>query len=195
MTANINVPAGAACGAIRLHRYASPCGELVLGELDGRLCLCDWGTRRNAPAVLRRLQHYFSADFVEAETDVSRLAALQLDEYFAGSRRNFTLPLLTAGTEFQQTVWHALTTISYGHTLSYGQLAQTLSRPQAVRAVAAAVGANALSLFLPCHRVTAAGGALTGYAGGLAAKRFLLALEQRPDICVPLAAVCPVGDE
>lgn len=182
------MPAGAVaspqsvCRVVRLQRYASPCGDLILGELDGRLCLCDWDVRRDAPAVRRRLQRRLGAGFVEADAELLRLAARQLDEYFAGRRRSFTPALLTAGTDFQQAVWRALAAIPYGRTTSYARLAQTLGRPSAVRAVAAAVGANALSLFLPCHRITGADGSLTGYAGGLAAKRFLLELERQSDM-------------
>lgn len=106
-------------------------------------------------------------------------AARQLDEYFAGRRRVFDLPLLTVGTPFQRAVWELLTEIPFGETRSYAWLAAQLGHPRAVRAVAAANCANALSIFIPCHRVVGSNGSLTGYAGGLAAKRLLLGLEQQ----------------
>ena len=107
----------------------------------------------------------------------------QLDEYFAAQRRVFDVPLLTVGTPFQRAVWELLTTIPFGGTRSYAWLAAQLGHPRAVRAVAAANRANALSIFIPCHRVVGSSGSLTGYAGGLAAKRLLLGLEQQPLLC------------
>lgn len=106
-------------------------------------------------------------------------AARQLDEYFAAQRRVFDVPLLTVGTPFQRAVWELLTEIPFGGTRSYAWLAAQLGHPRAVRAVAAANRANALSIFIPCHRVVGSSGSLTGYAGGLAAKRLLLGLEQQ----------------
>lgn len=108
-----------------------------------------------------------------------RRAARQLDEYFAGQRRTFDLPLDLAvrGTAFQRDVWQALLDIRYGSTSSYGQHAQQIARPRAVRAVGAAIGKNPVSIVVPCHRVVGSNGALTGYDGGLDRKRFLLQLE------------------
>lgn len=101
----------------------------------------------------------------------------QLAEYFAGNRREFDLPLHAAGTTFQQRVWAALTEIPYGETTSYGQTAAAIGAPEAARAVGLANGRNPISIVVPCHRVVGANGALTGYGGGLDAKRWLLAHE------------------
>lgn len=117
-------------------------------------------------------------------------AIAQLEEYFAGARREFSLPLQPVGTPFQQVVWSALRTIPYGTTLSYGELARRIGRPPASRAVGAANGANPLPIIVPCHRVIGADRSLTGFGGGLETKRFLLALEagvapplaQQPDL-------------
>lgn len=109
--------------------------------------------------------------------DVLRQAAAQLEEYFAGRRRTFDLPLHAQGTEFQQEVWSALRDIPWGETRSYGDLARHIGREKAVRAVGAANGRNPLPIVVPCHRVIGADGSLTGFAGGLAIKRQLLALE------------------
>lgn len=100
--------------------------------------------------------------------------ARQLHEYFAGTRRSFDVPLRFVGSEFQRTVWHALTRIPFAATRSYGQLAAAIGHPRAARAVGAANGRNPISIIVPCHRVIGHGGALTGYAGGEAAKRWLL---------------------
>jgi methylated-DNA-[protein]-cysteine S-methyltransferase len=104
-------------------------------------------------------------------------AVRQLREYFAGTRREFDLPLRLQGTEFQQRVWHSLTEIPYGETLSYGQLAKRIGNPNASRAVGLANGSNPISIMVPCHRVIGADGSLTGYGGGLERKRWLLAHE------------------
>lgn len=105
-------------------------------------------------------------------------AQQQVQQYLKGQRQHFDLPVaFVSGTPFQQQVWSALQAIPYGHTLSYSDIAQRVSRPRAVRAVGAAIGRNPLSLVIPCHRVLGANGALTGYAGGLQRKQALLALE------------------
>ncbi|MGH8232674.1 MAG: methylated-DNA--[protein]-cysteine S-methyltransferase [Rhodanobacteraceae bacterium] len=106
-------------------------------------------------------------------------AARQLDEYFAGKRRQFDLPLRPSGTPFQLEVWGALLAIPYGETVSYADIARRIRRPRAVRAVGAANGANPLAIIVPCHRVIGSHGDLVGYGGGLPAKRWLLALERR----------------
>ena len=105
-------------------------------------------------------------------------AAAQLDEYFAGRRRAFDLPLDLEGTPFQLEAWRALADIPYGETVSYGEQARRLARPHAARAVGSANGRNPLSIVLPCHRVVGADGSLTGYGGGLEAKRWLLEHER-----------------
>jgi len=102
----------------------------------------------------------------------------QLGAYFAGEREQFDLPLDFRGTDFQKSVWHALLTIPFGETRSYGEIARQIGRPTAFRAVGAANGRNPISIVAPCHRVLGSGGALTGFAGGLAAKQTLLELER-----------------
>lgn len=128
--------------------------------------------------VERRLRRLLNARFVETEGDVIAETARQLDEYFAGDRSEFDIPLILSGTTFQITVWKALLQIPYGTTVSYSELARKINMPNAVRAVANANGANAISIFVPCHRVIGNDGSLTGYAGGLNVKKYLLALEK-----------------
>lgn len=116
---------------------------------------------------------------IEAIRDSAPLRGAQqeLEEYFVGARREFSLALEPAGTPFQTSVWQALRAIPYGTTISYGELARRVGNPRAVRAVGLANGRNPISIIVPCHRVIGANGTLTGYGGGLERKRFLLALE------------------
>ena len=114
----------------------------------------------------------------EADDALLHAAAQQLDEYFAGNRTSFDLPLDPVGTEFQLAVWRELTNIPFGQTTSYAQQARRIGNPKALRAVGAANGRNPLSIVVPCHRVIGTNGSVTGYAGGLERKRYLLALEQ-----------------
>jgi methylated-DNA-[protein]-cysteine S-methyltransferase len=149
----------------------SPMGELTLfgdGEaLSGVLTPAADGKTRVVPQDWVADRKPF--------TEVER----QLKAYFAGELREFALPLAPAGTEWQLRVWAALTTIPFGETASYGQLAQEVGRPTASRAVGMANGRNPISIIVPCHRVIGANGSLTGYAGGLERKEFLLGLEKR----------------
>lgn len=110
-------------------------------------------------------------------------AASEIAEYFAGTRHKFSIPLsILQGTEFQRVVWQALATIKFGQVRTYAEVARQIKRPKAVRAVGAAVGANPLSIILPCHRVIGADGSLTGFAGGLKVKKWLLEHEGRKEI-------------
>ncbi len=162
---------------IKTQRYESPCGTLVLGSFGERLCLCDYQTERHHGRVTGRLKRALDAEFEEGGSEVTEWAAAQLDEYFGGRRREFDVPLLLAGTDFQKAVWNELLKIPYGQTLSYGELARRIGSPKAVRAVANANGANAIAIFVPCHRVIGSDGSPTGYAGGLQAKKILSELE------------------
>lgn len=159
--------------------YEAPCGELVLGDIGGRLCLCDWVTARHRCVVDKRLRRELHAEYAEGASPVIDTAMVQLDEYFAGRREEFDIPLLHVGTDFQKKVWKGLGTVPYGETVSYASMALLLGSPNSVRAVASAIGANGISIFVPCHRVTGSDGSLIGYAGGLAAKEYLLELEYR----------------
>ena len=118
------------------------------------------------------------AGALQKSDTVLTATARQLDAYFAGRLRRFNLPLAPAGTPFQQRVWSALSGIPFGETRSYGQLAEAIGKPSAMRAVGAANGRNPISIVVPCHRVIGADGSLTGFGGGIERKRFLLSLEQ-----------------
>lgn len=166
---------------IKVGNYDSPCGTLVLGTFENSLCMCDW--RQNLPhheRVCGRLARLLGVEFGQGSSAVMEQAVMQLDEFFSGKRHEFDVPLFLAGTAFQKRVWNELLRIPYGHAASYGDIARRLGVPESVRAVANAVGANAISIFVPCHRVVGSDGSLTGYAGGLQAKRMLLELECMP---------------
>ncbi len=165
-------------GTITTRPYSAPCGDLLLGSFGDTLCLCDWLAEPHHTRVTARLQRHLRATIHEGDSPTLRQAAAELDKYFAGKRRHFTLPLLLTGTNFQKKVWQELLCIPYGSTLTYSEQARHLGMPTATRAIASANGANALSIVVPCHRVIGSRGSLTGYAGGLEAKLSLLQLEQ-----------------
>lgn len=150
----------------------SPTGKLKLVARAGALAGVLW--------EVERLHRVNLEPMVESTTHPVLLqTATQLAQYFAGQRRQFDLPLTFQGTEFQRLVWDALLTIPFGETRSYGDIANQIGAPKAVRAVGAANGRNPISIITPCHRVIGASGTLTGFAGGLQAKQKLLALEAR----------------
>ena len=148
----------------------SPVGRLTLVATDDGLAAILWEHERPGRVPLR-LEAQDGQHPVLLETE------RQLGEYFAGKRQVFAVRLDPVGTPFQRDVWNALLTIPFGETRSYGEVAKQIGRPDAVRAVGAANGRNPISIIAPCHRVIGATGKLTGFAGGLAAKAQLLALE------------------
>jgi methylated-DNA-[protein]-cysteine S-methyltransferase len=145
--------------------FASPVGPLLLVASDTALVGIYFEHHKHPPAQVGTIAQQHA---------VLDRAAQQLNEFFDGSRRTFDLPLAPSGTEFQQAVWAQLREIPFGNTRSYGDIATQLERPGASRAVGAANGRNPLSIVVPCHRVVGSNGALTGYAGGEEAKRWLL---------------------
>ena len=131
------------------------------------------------PSVEARAVLLAKSRCVIAGLDVAVEAFRQLDDYFEGKRTKFTLPLHLGGTDFQNAVWTSLQRIPYGHTITYRDLAARIGRPAAIRAAGAANGANPLPIVVPCHRVIGSNGSLTGFGGGIEAKRFLLVHEQK----------------
>ena len=125
-----------------------------------------------------RIKKGLEAEYVEKSSEVIEKTIEQLDAYLRGDRNTFDIPLLTVGTEFQNEVWNALMNVPYGLTSTYLQIAENINNKKAVRAVANANGANAISLIIPCHRIIGSNGELVGYAGGLPVKKRLLELEQ-----------------
>ncbi len=173
---------------ILTHPFHTPFGELLLGRFNNELCLCDWRYRRMRSTIDARIQRGLQAEYAEGTSSVMEETKAQLNAYFAGERTTFDLPLRLVGTDFQQQVWKALIAVPYGTTLSYAALTTQVAEPSAIRAVASANGANALSIIVPCHRIIGSNGELTGYAGGVGVKRRLLVHEgtlltkQEPDL-------------
>ena len=161
-----------------IQHYSSPCGELIIASTNDALCLCDWNGMPCAERSRRRLEHYLNADFKIQSSAVLEEAKRQLEEYFVGNRRVFEIPLQLVGTNFQLRVWQALLDIPYGTTKSYMDIAKAMGTEKGVRAVAQAIGANGIDIFVPCHRVIGSNHSLTGYAGGLEKKEFLLKHEK-----------------
>jgi len=152
----------------------SPIGRLTLIAQDRRLAGVHMEITRYEPAPAA-----LGAAVASDSCPVLAAAASQLERYFRGELTSFDLPLALEGTQFQRCVWAALQSIPYGETISYGELARRIGQPSASRAVGLANGRNPVAIVVPCHRVIGANGSLTGYGGGMARKRFLLALEQR----------------
>jgi methylated-DNA-[protein]-cysteine S-methyltransferase len=151
-------------------RISTPLGTMLLAT-DGHALTGAWfDGQRYLPTIGDGWQR-------RSDHAVLRHAAAMLDDYFAGKGARFDLPMAPAGTAFQRAVWAAIAAVPYGETTAYRDLAIAVGRPAAVRAAGAATGRNPLSIFVPCHRIVGADGALTGYAGGLDRKRALLALE------------------
>ncbi len=158
--------------ALTFTRLGTPVGELVLTASDTALTGVFFPTSRRGPAPTHQ------AGWVEAKdgpaADVLARARRQLEEYFARTRTTFDLPLEALGSAFEHRVWNALRQIPYGTTTTYGALAKLLGDKHATRAVGLANGKNPIPIIVPCHRVVGAKGELTGYGGGLDAKRWLL---------------------
>jgi AraC family transcriptional regulator of adaptative response/methylated-DNA-[protein]-cysteine methyltransferase len=146
---------------------------------DRGLALCEFHDRPMLPVQLRRIEALCGGSVSEGKSDVLEQTQRELDEYFAGKRETFSIPLLLDGTPFQTSVWRELLTIPFGATTSYDSIATRLEKPGAARAVGRANGDNRIAIIVPCHRVINADGSLSGYGGGKHRKRWLLAHEQR----------------
>lgn len=163
---------------ISVQYYDSPCGRIVLASVDETLCLCDWDDMPCAVKNKRRLAQKLKATFHEQPSEVISRTKEELDAYFSGKRQAFDIPLHPIGTDFQRRVWDALLDIPFGQTRTYKDIALQVGNDKGVRAVAQAIGANGISILIPCHRVVGSDHSLTGFAGGLDAKRILLELER-----------------
>jgi len=161
-----------------VDRLVTPLGPMLAGASERGACLLEFADRRMLETQLERLGRRLGAALVPGSSPCLEQLEGELERYFAGELREFETPLDLRGTEFQQRVWTALCSIPYGQTRSYGEQAQLLGEPEAVRAVARANGDNRLAIVVPCHRVVGADGSLTGYGGGLWRKRWLLDLER-----------------
>jgi len=163
---------------IDIQYYKTSIGELILGSFGQELCLLDYRFRKMRTAVDQRISKGLNAVYVEQDNDLLAMTRNRISEYLKGERLEFDIPVLMVGSDFQKKVWNALLTIEYGKTASYADLAKSIDQANAVRAVASANGANAISIVIPCHRIIGSNGELTGYAGGLPVKKKLLDLEK-----------------
>lgn len=153
--------------AMTLYFQQTPIGKLGIAEHEGKIT-----------------DVYFADDVIPQDVEIAETALIsaafsQLNAYFAGQLREFTLPLAPRGTAFQQTVWQALCAVPYASTASYKDIAIAINNPKAVRAVGQANNKNPIPIFIPCHRIIGSNGKLVGYSGGLEIKVFLLALERQ----------------
>ncbi len=163
--------------SLQTATIATPLGKMVAVASIKGLCLLDYADHPLLARKLAQLKQHFEADIQPGKNPHLQAISEQLNAYFAGQRKGFSVPLVLTGTPFQRAVWQGLQDIPFGATRSYQQQAEALGRPKAVRAVANANGQNRLAIIIPCHRVIGANGRLTGYSGGLFRKRFLLDLE------------------
>jgi len=164
---------------INISRIETPLGTMYACAVEQGICMLEFTDRKMLETELKSLTSRLNATIIQGGNKHFDLLEQQLEEYFDGRRKVFTIPLYPVGTEFQQLVWVALQSIPYGSTCSYKQQAAAIHKPEAIRAVANANGMNKISILIPCHRVIGDNGDLTGYGGGLWRKRWLLDLENR----------------
>lgn len=168
-------PAASKSGqVITITRITTPLGPMLAGTTDKGICLLEFTDRKMLETELKQLQKLLASPLLPGQHRHFDQLTAELQEYFAGTRQLFTVPLDTPGTSFQQQVWQELTRIPFGATRSYKQQAIHLNQPAAIRAVANANGLNRVSILIPCHRVIGSDGSLTGYGGGIWRKQWLL---------------------
>lgn len=154
-------------------------GIMIAGAVEEGICLLEFSDRRMLNTEYKDLARYLKTTIREGESKHFKILRIQLKEYFAGIRKEFSIPLVTPGTPFQQAVWKELMNIPFGTTRSYLDQSVALGKPESIRAVANANGMNRVSIIIPCHRVIGSDGNLTGYGGGLKRKRWLLDHEKK----------------
>jgi AraC family transcriptional regulator of adaptative response/methylated-DNA-[protein]-cysteine methyltransferase len=163
---------------INITRLETPLGTMFACAVEQGICLLEFTDRKMLETELKTLAKKLNANIIQGANRHFEVLTKELEEYFAGKRKIFTVPLYTLGTEFQQLVWAELQKIPYGTTYSYKQQATLIAKTSAVRAVANANGMNRISIIIPCHRVIGEDGTLTGYGGGLSRKKWLLDFEK-----------------
>ncbi len=164
---------------VYLNRVLTPLGPMLAGATNEGLCLLEFTNRRMLNTQLRILIKRLDCSFTPGSNIVIEQTAEELKKYFEGKIKNFTIPLIISGTEFQKNVWSNLLKIPAGQTISYEELAKRVGNPNAQRAVAKANGDNRIAIIIPCHRVIGKDGNLTGYGGGLWRKKYLIDLEMK----------------
>jgi AraC family transcriptional regulator of adaptative response/methylated-DNA-[protein]-cysteine methyltransferase len=164
---------------IKTTRIETPIGEMIAGATKEGICLLEFSDRKTLSSQIEEVTGLLETTIKEGSNRHLRMLKRQLKEYFKGKRKEFSLQMLTPGTEFQQSVWKELLKIPYGSTRSYQEQADLLKNPLSVRAVAQANGVNRIAIIIPCHRVIGSDGHLVGYGGGLERKKWLLDHEKK----------------
>jgi AraC family transcriptional regulator of adaptative response/methylated-DNA-[protein]-cysteine methyltransferase len=164
---------------IKTTRIETPIGEMIAGATKDGICLLEFSDRKSLLSQIEEITAFLETTTEEGSNRHLRMLKRQLKDYFKGKRKEFSLHLITPGTEFQQSVWKELLKIPYGSTRTYQEQADILKNPGSVRAVAQANGANRISIIIPCHRVIGSDRHLVGYGGGLERKKWLLDHEKK----------------
>lgn len=164
---------------LHIEYFATPLGDMVVGSAEKGVCLLEFVDTCRAEKKIKKINALYGLTAIEEGNADTQQTIREMQQYFAGNRKNFEVPLFTLGTPFQKTVWDALLTIPYGQSTYYQAMAEKIGRPTAMRALANANRQNKLSIIVPCHRVIGKDGGLTGYGGGLARKEWLLAHERK----------------
>jgi AraC family transcriptional regulator, regulatory protein of adaptative response / methylated-DNA-[protein]-cysteine methyltransferase len=168
-------------GVLHSQEVHTPLGAMFAVADDRGLVLCEFADRPMLPTQLERIQAICGGTPAPSPHQFLDQTQRELDEYFAGTRREFTIPLVLDGTQFQSSVWNELLRIPFGSTTSYDAIAMRLEKPGAARAVGRANGDNRIAIIVPCHRVINSDGSLSGYGGGKHRKRWLLSHEHAGD--------------
>jgi AraC family transcriptional regulator, regulatory protein of adaptative response / methylated-DNA-[protein]-cysteine methyltransferase len=164
---------------ITITQLETPIGIMYVHATEKGICMLDFMDKKKPEMELKKLAKYFNAKVLPGENKHFNLLRKEINEYFDGKRKSFSVPLDAPGTDFQKSVWKELKKIPYGKTISYKRQAIAINKPKAVRAVANANGHNRISIIIPCHRVIGENGTLTGYGGGLWRKKWLLNFEKK----------------
>ncbi|WP_437887628.1 bifunctional transcriptional activator/DNA repair enzyme AdaA [Phytobacter sp. V91] len=164
---------------ILIHRFTTPLGPMFVCATGRGVCLLEFVDRRMLETEFSDLQRLFNARIIAGENEHTRQAQREVGEYFSAQRQAFDLALDTPGSEFQRSVWEKLKEVSFGQTADYQSVAVAMGKPNAIRAVASANGANRVALVIPCHRIIGKDGSMTGYGGGIARKKWLIEHEAR----------------
>lgn len=164
---------------IKISKIETPLGEMIAGATEEGLCLLEFNDRKILSEEYDDLKKLFNTTIEDGENKHTKSLKKQLKEYFAGRRKEFSIPLITPGSPFQQAVWKELQNIPFGSTRSYHEQSLALGNPDSVRAVANANGMNRIAILIPCHRVIGSNGSLVGYGGGLRRKKWLLDHEKK----------------
>ncbi len=166
---------------INVCTYNTKIGKLIIASFKNKICMVSFSDFKNRNTINDKIKKELQAEFVEKETKLIIKTKKQIDEYLEGKRKNFDIPILMLGTNFQKQVWTELMNIPYGETISYLDLAKKINNPKAVRAVGGANGANSIAVIIPCHRVINSNGKIGGYGGGISVKKRLLKIEKESE--------------